>query len=271
MLLRATLLLLILPARVMAQPPLFDTHLHFDASHSAAHEPAKLLGVLARQGVISAVVTASPPEQALTLYRLAPERILPMLGVYRTPAEKQTWWQDSGLPARAESQLARGPWRGLGELHLFAPTRHSPVFLRLVDLATARGLPLLVHSDPAVIDALFAHQPDATVIWAHAGAYPYPDLLADYLARYPRLYVDLSVREERLTQDGVLRDDWAWLLMRYSDRFMIGVDTFDDARWQRYGEVAGAIRAWLAQLPEEVADAIALRNAQRLFSVRPAD
>ena len=82
-----------------------------------------------------------------------------------------------------------------------------------------------MHCDPAVIDSLFAHSPNAQVIWDHAGTYPYPQLLRDYLDRYPRLYVDLSVRDERIAPNGELDPDWENLLWEYPDRFLIGVDT----------------------------------------------
>ena len=83
---------------------------------------------------------------------------------------------------------------GGGELHLFARDRHSPVFTRIIELAQQHRLPLLLHGDPAVIDTVYEQAPGHPVIWAHAGTFPYPDLIADYLARYPALCVDLSVR-----------------------------------------------------------------------------
>jgi hypothetical protein len=49
---------------------------------------------------------------------------------------------------------------------------------------------------------LFDRAPEATVIWTHAGAYPYPPPLRDYLRRYPGLYIDLSVRDQRAAPDG---------------------------------------------------------------------
>jgi predicted TIM-barrel fold metal-dependent hydrolase len=121
------------------------------------------------------------------------------------------------------------------------------------------------HCDPAVIDALFEQVPEATVIWAHAGAYPYPPLLRDYLERYPGLYIDLSVRDQRIAPDGQLDPQWELLLLAYPGRFMVGVDTFSAERWHAFAEVANRIRNWLAQLPAEVSDAIAYRNAARVF------
>ena len=252
-------------ASVQAAQPLFDTHLHYNAEDAAHYAPEAIVAQLRANRILAATVTSRPPEQVLQLHTQAPRLILPMLGVYRTPEDKATWMDDVGLPARVQKTLAEGPWRAVGELHLFAENRRSPVFLRIVQLAASRGLPLLLHCDPAVIDTLFEQVPEATVIWAHAGAYPYPPLLRDYLQRYPGLYIDLSVRDQRVAPDGQLDPQWELLLLEYSERFMVGVDTYWTERWRAYAEVVSQIRNWLDQLPNDVSGAIAYRNAARLF------
>jgi len=260
-------LMCLLSGRSAAAPqPLFDTHVHYNAAFTSRYSAEQIIATLTRNGVTRAAVTSQPPRQVLRLHAAAPGLIVPLLGVYTTPADKQTWTQDTGLPARVERMLQDGPWRGIGELHLFAGQRQSPVFLRIVELADRRGLPLLLHCDPAVIDSLYEHSPEARVVWAHAGAYPYPALLRDYLDRYPQLSVDLSMRAARIAPDGELAPDWEQLLWEYPQRFMVGVDTFSAARWSKYGEAASRIRRWLAQLPEDVAARIAYRNAARIFA-----
>ena len=248
-----------------AGQPLFDAHLHYDVEDAARFSTDEIIALLQAHGVQGAVVTSRPPELVTSLHARAPQLILPLLGVYRERADKETWMNDAGLPARVQQALAEGPWRGVGELHLFAEERRNPVFLRVVELATAHDLPLQMHCDPAVIDALFEHAPKATVIWAHAGAYPYPPLLRDYLNRYPGLYIDLSVRDRRIAPDDELDPAWELLLLEYSERFMVGVDTYRTARWEAYPEVAARIRNWLSQLPDEVSEAIAYRNGARVF------
>jgi hypothetical protein len=252
-------------AAVQAGPPLFDAHLHYDAEDAARYPPEAIVATLRASDVRAALVTSRPPERVLTLYAVAPELILPMLGVYRTPADKESWAHDAGLPARVARALEEGPWRAVGELHLFADDRHSPVFMRIVELATSRGLPLQLHCDPAVIDAVFARHPQARLIWAHAGAYPYPPLLSDYLRRYPNLYIDLSVRDQRIAPGGELDAEWELLFLEFPERFMVGVDTYRTARWDGFAQAAADIRHWLAQLPDGVSEAMALRNAARVF------
>jgi hypothetical protein len=246
--------------------PLFDAHLHYSAADAAIYNPAAIIAMLDRNGISRAIVTGTPPGHVRTLYNHAPVHIVPFLGAYRQPEEKETWHRDTTLPARIAAQLASGPWRGIGELHLFAAGRHSPVFLELVELAVQHDLPLLLHCDPAVIDSLYEQVSGATVIWAHAGAYPWPPLIRDYLERYPKLHVDLSVRDGRIAPDGVLDPQWETLLLEHADRFLVGVDTFSTRRWQQFDSVTREIRGWLAQLPDEVAALIAHRNASSLFA-----
>jgi len=117
-----------------------------------------------------------------------------------------------------------------------------------------------------VIDTLYDYAPQQPVIWAHAGAYPHPPLLADYLARYPALYLDLSVRDGRIAPSGELAQEWYELFEQYPQRILLGVDTFSSNRWREFGRVITVTRQWLAQLPQDVAQKLAHDNARRLFS-----
>lgn len=263
------LILTLALSRGLAAQPLFDTHLHYSADDAAAFTPAEILAILNRNDIAHAVVTGTPAAHAEALFRYAPARIVPFLGVYRSDADKLPWPQDADLPARVEQALDSGIWRGIGELHIFAEDRHSPVFRRLVEIAVQRDLPLLIHGDPAVIDALYAIAVDATVIWAHAGTEPQPPLLAEYLTRYPRLFVDVSVRDERIAPGGRLAEDWRALFLEHPERILVGVDTFSVNRWRAFDAVAARIRAWLAQLPPEIAAQLAHGNAIALFKPMP--
>lgn len=261
-------------ASALSAETAFDTHLHYNAGHAAQFNPRQIIAILDQNSVQYALVTSMPARHAMQLHRQAPTRILPLLGVYRSAADKETWIRDADLPLRIAAQLKQGNWRGIGELHLFAGDRHSPVFAQIVEMAQQHRLPLLLHADPAVIDTVYEQAPDQIVIWAHAGTFPYPDLLADYLARYPALHVDLSVRDERIAPNGVLLDEWYELFMRYPKRFMTGVDTYSLSRWSAYREVQAKLRRWIRELPDDVAEGLLYGNAATLFDVdstMPAD
>jgi hypothetical protein len=58
---------------------------------------------------------------------------------------------------------------------------------------------------------------------------------------------------------------WRAAFLEFPDRFMVGTDTFTPERWFYVVEHANWSRAWLADLPREVAENIAWRNGERLF------
>jgi hypothetical protein len=262
--------LLCLPSMSAAYDgPLFDAHLHYNAGHVDVVAPEAVGSVLAAAGIGRAVVLTRHDDLIAAAMRAAPGVLLPFLDVYRAPASKGSWMHDAELPERIRAHLDRGletgEWRGIGELHLMADDRHSPVFEALLVMAHERGLPVMIHGDPAVIDRAYEIEPEALILWAHAGTFPYPPLVRDYLNRYPNLYADLSMRSERLNAGGLMPLDWQDLLIEHADRFLVGVDSFSATRWREIGRHAAEIRNWLGQLPPDVAQRIAFGNAERLF------
>jgi hypothetical protein len=270
---RSTILiagLLWLPWNALAGPDtLFDAHLHFNAAHAEVLPADAAAGALERVGIVRALVSSRHDDLAEALMRAAPGAIVPFLDVYETPAQKNTWMHDPELPARVRSRLdaalPTGEWQGIGELHIAADERHSTVFRELLQIARERGLPVMIHGDPAVIDRAFEVEPEVRILWAHAGTFPYPSLVRDYLDRYPNLWVDLSMRSARLNPEGGMPLEWQDLLIEHADRFLIGADTFSAARWQDLDLHVAEIRAWLSQLPADAARRIGLDNAQALF------
>jgi hypothetical protein len=255
---------------VPARLPLIDAHLHYSSVDLLQTPPDEVITLFDRLHVRAAVVLGRPgPLRALR--RAAPERIFPFLSLYQTADDKRDWMHDDTLPARATRLLEGGDYRGLGELHIFAQDRDSPVLAALVELASTLGLLLMIHGDAAVIEAIFARAPELTLIWAHLGTEPTPAAIAPMLERYPSLYVDTSVRDERFTDaDGCLREDWRQLFIEHSEQILVGVDTHWPPRWQRFGEVVGRIRGWLGQLPPAVAEGLAYRNAARVLGLADA-
>jgi len=259
-------------AAASALAPMIDAHAHYSAPDAAVLSPAAVLQKIDAAGVRRLVTTSSPPELAQQLYRHAPDRIIPLLGVYESDLHKDNWMHDASLPARVAAQLDAGVWAGLGELHLFAHYARQPVFEQLVRLAAARGLVLMIHGDAEVVERAFALAPDVRVLWAHLGTQPQPALLAAMLQRYPAtLWVDTSVRDARIAPGGKLLPAWRALFERYPDRFAVAVDTFSVNRWQHYEAVVADIRLWVDALPQPLRNNLLHDNAARLFeSFQPA-
>lgn len=251
-------------------PPMIDAHSHYTAADAETLTPADVLARLDAAGVSRIVISGTPPAMAQRLHRAAPDRVLPFLGVYAGDADKAGWMHDPQVPARARQALAAGHWVGLGELHLFARDAGSPVFAALVGLAAEHGLVLMLHGDAEVVDRAFALAPTVRVLWAHLGTAPEPTRVEDVLARHRgrALWVDTSVRDERIAPGGVLLDDWRALFERHPDRFVVAVDTFSTGRWRRYGDVVASIRTWLDTLPPPVAQRLRHDNAAEMLGLR---
>ena len=85
------------------------------------------------------------------------------------------------------------------------------------------------------------------------------------LADYPGLWADLAFRSEHADGDRV-DPRWRALFEEFPDRFMLGTDTYTPERWPFVVEHAGWSRRWLADLPEDLAQNIAWRNAEKLLA-----
>ena len=64
---------------------------------------------------------------------------------------------------------------------------------------------------------------------------------------------------------------WEVLLLKHSDRFMVGSDTWVNSQWSDYDRLIASNREWLAMLPRAAAEAIAYKNAERLFEIKVTD
>jgi hypothetical protein len=246
-------------------PAMIDAHAHYSAPDAAAFSADAVLAKLDAAGVRQLVVTSTPPHLAQQLYQHAPERIIPLLGVYVSDRHKGNWVHDADLPARVAAQLQDGEWAGIGELHLFAEDAQQPVFAQLVRLAAEHNLVLMLHGDAEVVERAFAIAPGLRVLWAHLGTQPQPDALAAMLARFPGLWIDTSVRDERIAPNGQLLPAWRALFERHPERFVVAVDTFSVNRWQRYEDVVTQIRNWVDPLPQPLKNNLLRDNAARLF------
>jgi hypothetical protein len=247
--------------------PMIDAHAHYSMPDAQVLSPDAVLEKLDAAKVSRLVVTSSPPQLAQQLYRHAPQRVIPLLGVYGSDLDKSNWMRDPSLPARVETWLGEGNWAGIGELHLFAADARNPVFERLVRLADAQRLVLMIHGDEEVVSRAFELAPEIRVLWAHLGTQPQPHRLARMLDRYPQqLWIDTSVRDERIAPGGRLLPEWRALFERHPDRFVAAVDTFSLNRWQQYEAVVVQIRAWVGTLPEPLRSNLLHDNAARLFA-----
>ena len=253
------------PRAQTADLPIFDTHIHYSAPDWAEYPEERILGILQQAGVKRALVSSTPDDGTIKLYQRDPKRIVPILRPYRTREDIGHWWQDPSVIPYLESRLALKVHKGIGEFHLFGGQTGTPVIKRLIEIVLRENIYLHAHSDEVAIVELFTIEPRLRVIWAHAGMSSGPQAVGALLDRYPNLSVDLAIRNGDVAPGGVLDPGWRAVFLRHPDRFLAGTDTWVTSRWEALPGSVTEVRTYLNQLPRDVAEKIAYKNAERLF------
>jgi len=261
----AALLALALAAPVAhgAELPIFDAHVHY--SHDAVEmvPPEEAVAILRKARLKRALVSSSDDDGTQKLYRAAPDLIVPELRPYRRRGEIATWVRDPGVVTYLEERLGKYRYVAIGEFHLFGADADLPVPRRMVELAKQYGLMLHAHSDADAVERLFAQWPQARILWAHSG-FDSPERVRAMLRKHRNLWCDLAFRTDQAS-GGKVAPEWRAAFMEFPDRFMVGTDTFVPERWHYVPEHAAWSRAWLADLPPEVAENIAWKNGERVI------
>jgi hypothetical protein len=248
-----------------ADVPLSDGHIHYSASAWSVYSPDQVVSILDKAGIRRALVSSTPDDGTVKLYERDPKRIIPILRPYRTRDDMGTWWRDAAIIPYLEQRLAKGIHKGIGEFHIQGKDIRTPVLKRITEIAVQRDLYLQAHSDAAAVAELFAIEPKAKIIWAHAGMSSNAQVVGALMDKHANLWADLSYRYGDVAPGGTLDPAWRALLIRHADRFMLGSDTWTPSRWEQVVDMAAEARRFLQQLPPDVADKIASKNIERLF------
>jgi hypothetical protein len=246
--------------------PIFDAHIHYSQPDWSAYAPEAILALLDATGVRWAMVSSTPDEGTIRLHEKAPDRIVPILRPYRTRADMGTWTTDPGIVPYVQERLKRGVYKGLGEFHLSAAQAADPVVQALATLAERQRLFLYAHTDAAGIEELLLRYRNVRWLWAHAGLGERFDVVARVVDRHPRLMSELSLKSE-VASGGTLDPRWRALLLRHPDRFLVGTDTWITPQWDRFAALQAGHRAWLGQLPKDIAEKLAYRNAKAFLGL----
>ena len=249
--------------------PLFDAHVHYKQPAWEPYPPNVVLSMMDRNGVAMALVSSSPDDGTIMLWEHSPTRIIPEMRPYNDQWGSSNWTKGDGVGDHIEKRIHEYPHEGIGEFHLRrVDPEDEPLLKRIVALAIEKKIPLHVHSDHEPIEYLYGLNPNLTIIWAHAGMTEPPYVVERMMARFPSLYADTSYRELDILaiSGGGIDPLWKEVLEKYSDRFMVGSDTWINSQWDRYDSLIDINRAWLAHLSESTARKIAYQNAARLFN-----
>ena len=243
--------------------PIFDAHLHYSHDAWEMLPVDKVLEILRDAGVKRALVSSSGDDGQQRLYRAAPNVIIPELRPYRRRGETGSWMRDESVIPYLEENLKKRLYVGIGEFHLYGADADLPVPRRMVALAKQYDIFLHAHSDAEAIERLFKQWPQARILWAHAGFDP-PEKVREMLRKHPKLWADLAFRTDHAS-GGKVDPDWRAAFLEFPDRFLVGSDTFTPERWFYVPEHAKWSRAWLADLPKDVAERIAWKNGETVF------
>lgn len=243
--------------------PIFDAHMHFSEDAVERYSVDEVVAMMRDAKLRGVLVSSSGNEGTYLLAKAAPDLVILGLRPYRGRGETATWLHDPTTIDYLNDQLSRHTFVTLGEFHVYGADADLPVMQSVVDLAREHGLILHAHADVAAIERIYACDPAARVLWAHAG-FASPVEVRGLLSLYPTLNADLAFRTDYYAGTKV-EPEWRRLFVDLPDRFMVGSDTYTPERIPRIVDHANASRGWLRDLPEVVAEKMAYKNAERIL------
>jgi hypothetical protein len=245
--------------------PIIDVHIHYSQDAWSMLPPPEAIKVLRQAGLRKAFVSSSSDDGTQMLLKAAPDLIVPVLRPYRSRGETGTWTKDASIIAHVEGRLKANTYAGIGEFHVYGADADTAVMRRMVELAKERKIFLHAHSDADAVERMFKQNPEALVLWAHSG-FDRVDKVRAMVTKHKTLWADLAFRTDH-APSGKLDATWRQLFVDFPDRFMVGTDTYTPERWHYVVEHANYSRKWLNELPADLADNIAFRNAERLAAL----
>jgi hypothetical protein len=242
--------------------PIFDAHIHYSHDAWEAFSPDDAIRRLRAVGVKRAMVSSSSDEGTRRLYQTDPTFVVPSLRPYRKRGELDSWMHDESVIPYIKERLQKYRYAAIGELHVDGEEANTPVMREVVRLAKQHGLMLHVHGDAQAISFIFEQDPDARILWAHAG-FEFAETARELMVLHDNLWADLSFRYD-IFPNGTIMPEWEQLLLDHADRFLLGIDTYTPQRWLQVNEVMQWQRELLAALPADAARKIAYENGERI-------
>ena len=268
------LVLLALALAAQAAPydgPIFDAHLHYNDDAVARYPAGTVRELFEKSGVLAILANSRPNDGTRALVAAAKgwrtPAVVPFIRVYRDHADYGTWFNNRDIYAMIVAEERHGYYRGVGEFHVYGRDADTPVLKDIVEFSVTKGFVLHAHCDEEALEILFRHNPKARVIWAHTGFGTPLARVEELLAKYPALWGELSYRSG-IADAATLSAEWRALFVKHPGRFLLGSDTWVNARWDKYAAMMASYRIWLGELPRDVAERVAWRNGAELFGLK---
>ena len=243
--------------------PVFDAHIHYSQDVWQVIPPSEAIRRLRAAGIHRALVSSTSDDGTQKLYAADPDFVVPALRPYRKRGTLETWVYDESVIPYLQQRLSRYRYAAIGELHIEGEQAYQPVMREIIRLAKQYELILHVHGDAKAIEFIFEQDPQARILWAHAG-FEYAYIVRKHMEKYPNLWADLSFRSE-VFHNGRFMPPWHSLLLDHADRFLLGIDTYEPPRWMQIDNVMQWQRELLSALPADIAKKIAFENGNRLL------
>lgn len=281
--------------------PVIDAHSQFNSRVSAE----QLVSVLKEGNVDRVILSSLPrrvirDRQLLKLAKDHPDLIIPAIRAKGRDydSESPDWY------SRMDRASSKRRFRGLAEAHLYHEAKGNAdkvvVFpsdrriKHLLAIANERNWPLVLHAElksassgvrariVSELKDLMRANPDQPFILTHMAQLD-ADEVAALISAHGNVYfitshanhifIERSGRRGPSKQpwtdmfDGSrLRADWAGLVVSHPDRFILGFDNTRAKLWSDiYIDQVNLWRRALAELPRDVAEKVAYRNAERLW------
>lgn len=282
-----------------------DTLYLVDAHSQATVETdlATIVPLMDRGGVYRTILSRIPSPPAtiaqmmsiVTLAKQWPDRIV--------PAVSTKIGRGASYDALLKQQVDSGQFRAMAEILIYhAPKRGYPKQVIVppgdswvqtaIRYAARQGWPSVVHIEFGAIppgtqekfmkefEAVLNADPSHPFILAMMGQLPADEILR-LIAGHTNIYFttahttpgteQLGMPSSHLFADRTLAPEWKRLFVQHPERFVFSLDAIDPRGWrpEAYLRQIGLWRSAFADLPPDVARAVAHGNAERLWKLQP--
>ncbi len=156
---------------------------------------------------------------------------------------------------------------------------------------SGQGVPVMTHwevyeweRDWPRFSKIYSEHRDIDFIIPHM-AFGHPHQVEEILSLHPNVYMTISKKEKdkRAYSDiskasklgpgftdnsGKIRKIWLPIFQKYQDRLLFATDAHKRKRWKKYRKIIRRYRNILRQLPINIAEKMAYKNAEKLYGVK---